>query len=402
VKVRGFRIELGEIESALNGHALVKDRVVMVRSDGPGREAPGLLPGATRHAGQHGPRCPGAPSSPPVRGHLRERLPEHMIPTAFVVMSAFPLTPNGKVDKKALASAGAAHTDPARALCWRRAITWKGSWQAIWGQRLNVPRLGVHDNFFEIGGHSLIGIQILEQVEQQLGRPVSLQALFQAPTIAEFARLLQAGGTQVAWTNLSPIQPDGHKAPFFCVHGDEANYFLPRYLGSDQPFYAFFHQGDDGSPIRWTGVEEIAAHFIEELRSVRSRGPYLLGGYSFGGIVAFEMAQQLSAAGEEVPLLALFDTYDPLEYALDMQREARFYDPLKHAVFGALAHSSLKRKGHIANPRIRHHYIIETYDRAIKAYKPRPYAGMITVFKAESTSGPDHMGWQHLAQVAST
>ncbi len=396
VKVRGFRIEPGEIESALNGHALVKDRVVMARSDVPGEKL--LVCYLVPHASQQGAE-PLAQEHliATVREHLRARLPEHMVPAAFVVMHAFPLTPNGKVDKKAL-PAPEYRTQTLRA----HYVAPRGHLErvlaAIWSQRLAMPRIGVHDNFFEIGGHSLVAIQILEQVEQQLGGTLSLQALFQAPTIAEFAHLLEAGGAQMHWTNLSPIQPEGHKAPFFCVHGDEANYFLPRHLGNDQPFYAFFHQGDDGSPIRWTKVEEIAAHFIHEMRSVRPHGPYLLGGYSFGGIVAFEMAQQLRAAGEEVPLLALFDTYDPKEYVRDMGRDARFYDPLKHAVLKHLAERSLRRKQHIADPRVRHHYIISTYDRAIKGYRPGPYQGTITLFKARGTSGPDHMGWASLAK----
>jgi aspartate racemase len=222
--------------------------------------------------------------------------------------------------------------------------------------------------------------------------------LFQAPTIAEFARLLQQGGAEVRWTNLSPIQPDGDRAPFFCVHGDEANYFIPRHLGTDQPFYAFFHQGEDGSPIRYTTVHEIARHFIEEMRSVRPHGPYLLGGYSFGGIVAYEMAQQLHDAGEEVPLLALFDTYDPLEYAADMARGAKWYDPAKNLVYRWLGHRALRKHGRIENPKVRHHYIIDTYDKAITSYRPEPFTGAITVFKASATTGPDHMGWERLAK----
>ena len=396
VKVRGFRIELGEIENALNGHALVKDRVVIARSDMPGEKQ--LVCYIVPHAAQH--------SNDPetqqqlisaVREHLRERLPEHMVPGAFMVMNDFPLTPNGKVDRKAL-PVPEQRTQTLRARYVAPRDHLERVLSAIWGQLLGVERIGIHDNFFELGGHSLTGIQILAQVEQQLGKDHSLQALFQAPTIAEFARLLQAGGAEVRWTNLSPIQPEGEKAPFFCVHGDEANYFIPRHLGTDQPFYAFFHQGEDGSPIRYTTVEDIARHFISELRSVRAHGPYLLGGYSFGGIVAYEMAQQLEAAGEEVPVLALFDTYDPLEYTADMKRESKVYDPLKNAVYHWLGQRALRQHGRIENPKVRHHYIIETYDNAIKAYRPKPFAGTITVFKAEATTGPDHMGWEPLAK----
>lgn len=396
VKVRGFRVELGEIEKAIDGHPLVKDRVVMVRGDAPGEKiiACYVVPHTTQ--GSIDPDAQEALITA-VRDHLRMQLPEHMVPTAYVVLPKFPLNPNGKVDKKALpAPQYKAQTMRAQHVAPRDHL--ERVLGSIWSHVLGVERIGVHDNFFDLGGHSLLGLRILALVEQQLGKSFQLQAFFQAPTIAQFADLLKEGGTEVKWTNLSPIQPEGSKAPFFCVHGDEANYYIPRYLGTEQPFYAFFHQGDDGSPIRFTTVEDIARHFIGEMRSVRPHGPYLLGGYSFGGIVAYEMAQQLAAAGESVPLLALFDTYDPLEYVADMQRERKWYDPVKHALYARMGRRALRQHGHIANTKVRHHYIISTYDQAIKDYRPKPYDGMITVFKAEATTGPDHMGWQALAK----
>ena len=321
VKVRGFRIELGEIENAIHDHPLIKDKVVIVRNDAPGEKQ--LVCYLLPHASQGG-MDPLAQEQliAAVRTSLRERLPDHMVPSAFMVVDRFPLTPNGKVDRKAL-PAPIYHAPTMRAHHVAPRDHTERVLSAIWSQHLGVERIGVHDNFFDLGGHSLIGIQLLAQLEQQLGRTYTLMSLFQAPTVAEFARLMHEGGSEMQWSNLSPIQPEGERTPLFCVHGDEANYYLPRYLGNDQPFYGYFHQGDDGSPIRWTKVEEIATHFISELHSVRAHGPYLLSGFSFGGVVAFEMAQQLRAAGEEVPLLALFDTFDPKEYALDMRREAR-------------------------------------------------------------------------------
>jgi thioesterase domain-containing protein/acyl carrier protein len=257
---------------------------------------------------------------------------------------------------------------------------------------LGVDRISVLDNFFELGGHSLIGIQLLAEVEEQFGRKLALKDLFQAPNIAEFAELLQAGGASLKWQNLSPIQPEGTRTPFFCVHGDEANYFLPKYLGEDQPFYAFFHQGDDGLRIAHTSVEDIAAHFIHEMRSVRPHGPYLLGGYSFGGVVAYEMAKQLMAAGDDVPLLVLFDTYAPSEFKRVMDEEERFYFPLKNGLMRLAANWYLKRNKPLPG-KLRHFYIIDVYDQAIRAYQAGTYNGPLTIFKAEHSIGPDHMGW---------
>ncbi|MDQ3101822.1 MAG: thioesterase domain-containing protein, partial [Bacteroidota bacterium] len=242
-----------------------------------------------------------------------------------------------------------------------------------------------------LGGHSLVGLQLLGQVEEKFGRSLSLKYLFQAPTIAAFAKVLEKEGSAVELTNLSPIQPEGNKIPFFCVHGDEANYFIPRYLGTDQPFYGFFHQGEDGSPMRYTTVHDIAEHFINEMLFVRPHGPYLLAGYSFGGLVAFEMAQQLTAAGHDVPLLVMLDTYAPHLFVDVMKGEEKFYDPLKKMVMRQLV--KLKRRnGKLENPKLRHFHIIDTYDEAIKRYEPKPYAGPVTVLRAEASPGED-MGW---------
>ncbi|MCC7501656.1 MAG: amino acid adenylation domain-containing protein [Flavobacteriales bacterium] len=390
VKVRGFRIELGEIENAIDGAPGIKDRVVVARTEGHGEKqlACYVVPEDVRTVNE-----PAAQDRliTALREHLRSRIPEHMVPAAFVVMERFPLNPNGKVDKKALPipqyrtqTLRVDHVAPRDAM--------ERSLASIWSQLLGLERVSVHDNFFELGGHSLIGIQLLAQVEDQFGRPLSLKDLFQAPTIAEFAQLLQEDGVTVNWENLSPIQPDGKRVPFFCVHGDEANYFIPKYLGNDQPFYAFFHQGEDGRRIQHTSVEAIALHFIQEMRTVRPRGPYLIGGYSFGGIVAYEMARQLTAAGEEVPLLALFDTYAPLEFKRVMKEEERFYFPMKNALLRAAAGWYLKRNKPLP-PKLRHFYIIDVYDKAIRNYKAGPYDGALTVFKADASTGPDHMGW---------
>jgi amino acid adenylation domain-containing protein len=390
VKVRGFRVEPGEIENALEGVSGVKDRVVMARNDGPGEKqlVCYVVPSEPRIAND-----PHAQEEfiASLRAHLRERLPGHMVPAAFVILDQFPLNPNGKVDKKSLPipqyrtlSLRVDHVSPRDPM--------ERSLAGIWSHLLGVDRIGVHDNFFELGGHSLIGIQLLAEVEEQFGHKLALKDLFQAPNIAEFAQLLQAGGATLKWKNLSPIQPEGDKIPFFCVHGDEANYFIPKYLGNDQPFYAFFHQGEDGLRVEHTSVEGIAAHFIHEMRSVRPHGPYLIGGYSFGGVVAYEMARQLIVAGEEVPLLALFDTYAPTEFKRVMDEEARFYFPLKNALLRLAANWYLKRTKPLP-AKLRHFYIIDVYDQAIRQYDAGTYNGPLTIFKSATSIGPEHMGW---------
>ncbi|MCC6937274.1 MAG: amino acid adenylation domain-containing protein [Flavobacteriales bacterium] len=394
VKVRGFRVELGEVENALNDMDRVKDKVVVARQDGPvekqlvcyivPKDAKDLESEETTDRFIHD-----------VREHLRGKMPGYMVPTAFVALEALPLTANAKIDRKALPAPSTRvaivkekHVEPRTDREKKLAV--------IWGAVLNIEGIGIHDNFFDIGGHSLIAIQLMQRVETQFGEALPLKVIFQAPTIAQFAELLHSGAAVAVNEHLSLVQPLGDRLPFFCVNGDEANYFLPKYMGNDMPFYAFFHQGEDGLPMRYTSVETIAARFIQEMKNVRPRGPYLLGGYSFGGIVAYEMACQLMEAGDEVPMLALFDTYAPTLYLELTKEEQRVYDPLKRVIMRRLVKLE-QRRGRITNPKLRHFHIIDTYDRAVMAYTPKPYKGRLTMFKASGSPGADEMGWSALA-----
>lgn len=200
----------------------------------------------------------------------------------------------------------------------------------------------------------------------------------------------------MAWTNLTLIQPEGTGIPVFCVQGDQANRLIPKHLGPERPFYAFLHQGDDGRRIELDRVEAIAAHFIGELKEARPRGPYLLCGYSFGGILAYEMAQQLVAAGDQVPMLVLLDSYAPHLHDEATRHSERFYAPLKDAVLRKLVEAKL-RKGETIKGRLRHYHIIDTYQRALSAYSAKPIGARLTLFKAERSWGPMDLGWHGLA-----
>ncbi|MBL7964595.1 MAG: amino acid adenylation domain-containing protein [Flavobacteriales bacterium] len=397
VKVRGFRIELGEIENAISTMPGVRDRVMMARRDLPGDHqlvayvVPSEFDPATDHARRDA-------FADDLREHLRQHLPAFMLPAFIVPMTNLPLNANGKVEKKLLpkpeprtVKLQARHVAPRNATERMLAI--------IWSDVLKLQDVGVHDNFFELGGHSMTGIHMLSQVEQRLGRTLSLKAIFKAPTIADLAKLIdkEEPGDRVETHNLVAIREEGMLPPLFCVHGDEANYYLPQHLDRELPFYAFTHQGEDGLPIRYTRVEEIAAHFIAELRSMRPKGPYLLSGYSFGGLVAYEMAVQLTAEGEEIPLVALFDTFTPDEHLVEAKREARWTDNLKNPIIRKMYGHFLKR-GKVIPPKLRHYHIIDTYERAIAAYTPKPYGGHVVVFRAEATHGPEYMGWKRFVK----
>ncbi|HEY8666007.1 MAG TPA: amino acid adenylation domain-containing protein, partial [Tepidisphaeraceae bacterium] len=304
VKIRGFRIEPGEIETALAQHPRVRDVIVVTRVDGGEKR---LVAYAVPKRGQK-------VLVADLRSHLRERLPDYMVPAAIMILGELPLTPNGKVDRRALPAPDLAlladdrrYAPPQTPVEQRLA--------SIWAEVLGVSRIGLRDNFFDLGGHSLLAVRLFAEIEKVLGTTLPLSTLFLAPTLEQLAEILQRDGWRPPTTLVVPIQDKGTKPPFFCLAGRGGHVFvyceLARLVGQDQPFYGLQLPGANGERAPHTRVEDIAADFVREMRKVQSRGPYHLGGYSFGGLVAFEIAQQLRAVGEEIGMLALFDSAGP-------------------------------------------------------------------------------------------
>jgi amino acid adenylation domain-containing protein len=304
VKVRGFRIELGEIEMALSECAEVKQCVVVVRQDTPGENR--VVAYVVPHEGHV--LQPGR-----IRRQLREQLPEYMVPAAVVQLSALPVTPNGKVDRLALPSPG--DEAPAGLI---GSVTPRNRLElqltAIWEQVLGVAPIGVRDNFFDLGGHSLLALQIFGAIEQTLGKRLPMSLLLQAPTIELLADVLNQEGCTIRWDSLVAIQPRGTRPPIFLVPGVGGNVLvfahLAKQLGQEQPVFGLQARGLDGEARPFTRVEEMAAHYVQEIRSVRPNGPYLIGGTCTGGAVAYEMAQQLMGHGEPVTL-AIVESWHP-------------------------------------------------------------------------------------------
>ncbi len=400
VKVRGFRVELGEVEAAVNDFQAVKDKVVVALPGSNGEKRlvlyvvptdPSIL-SPNDAAVNKAARFKGE-----LEEHLARTLPEHMRPSDILLIDAMPLNTSGKPDKKRLPEPERNQTRMLTEHVAPRTEI-ETTLAGIWCKLLGLDQVSVHANFFEIGGQSLIGIQMLAHVERMLGRKLPVKTLFQSPTIAKLAAVLTAeSNIEVKWQNLSAIQPKGEKPPFFCVHGDEANVFLPRHLGKEQPFYGFFHQGEDGMPITYKTTKGIAEHYLRELRQIRPHGPYYLGGYSFGGIVAFEMACQLAAQGEQVPLVALFDTYSPQENVDMIRIEQKIHEPLKRIIMRRLVKFYHNRKKPLP-PKLRHFYIIDTYGTAIEHYVPKAFPGRLTLIRTKSSPGTTDMGWRDLAR----
>lgn len=310
VKLRGFRIELGEIEAALLRRPGVKEAAVIAREDRPGdkRLAAYVVAGPDD-----------ALKVSELRDALTGTLPAFMVPSRFVLLPSLPLTPNGKVDRNALLAlksetpGGDARErgEPADA---REALV-----LSLWEELLPGVRIGVRDNFFEIGGHSLLAVQMVQRLGQITGRRIPLAALFADATVTHLARVL--GGIGAANDGagvpdpMIAFHPQGAKAPFFFLHGDFGGGFfcaaLARHLGPDQPFYTLPPHGMGGAGVPPT-IEDMAAEYAALIRSVQPHGPYRLGGFCNGGLVAFEVAQQLLAQGERVDLLVLMDMDTPV------------------------------------------------------------------------------------------
>ncbi|HEY0172360.1 MAG TPA: amino acid adenylation domain-containing protein [Pyrinomonadaceae bacterium] len=330
VKLRGFRIELQEVEAALLRHASVRQAVVVAeREAGSVRRLIGYVSAVEVGEGEggDGELATGRESlGRELREHLRERLPEYMVPSAFVVLDELPLNANGKVDRKALPAPAQGITAGEESEFVRPRDQVELELISIWEEVLRSGPVGVKDNFFDRGGHSLLAVQLFAAIERRLGRRLPLSTLFRHPTVEQLAVALREQDVTAHRSPLVKLQGEGAQTPFFCVHPGGGGVFrylaLARQLGADRPFYAFQSAGlDDDTRQAATGVEEMAARYVEEMRGVQPRGPYLIGGWSFGGLVAFEMARQLAARGEEVALLALFDTMPPDPKAKRMKED---------------------------------------------------------------------------------
>jgi thioesterase domain-containing protein/acyl carrier protein len=297
-------VELGEIEAFLSQHPSVKDNVAIARED---------VAGNKRLVAYIVLNEESISTSSELRQFLKKQLPDYMVPSSFVILEALPLTPNGKIDRKALPTPDYIRQEPKDTFVAPQDEL-EIQLTKIWEKVLGVQPIGIRDNFFELGGHSLIAVILFAKIQKIFGKTLPLATLFQAQTIEELAAVCRNQEWSAPWSSLVPIQPKGDKPPFFCIHAMGGNvlsyYELSRHLGDKQPFYGLQSQGLDGQ-VPCTVLEEMASHYLKEIQTVQPKGPYFLGGHSFGGLVAYEIAQQLYKQGEQVDLLVLFDTPVP-------------------------------------------------------------------------------------------
>ncbi|WP_421657455.1 amino acid adenylation domain-containing protein [Leptothermofonsia sp. ETS-13] len=457
VKIRGFRIELGEIEAVLMQHPAVREAAILAQEDVLGNKqlVAYLVPQRERGTGACdrtiwtkallGAALPiGSPSDlliHSIRSYLKEKLPDYMVPAAFVLLEGLPLTPNGKLDRKALltpsfaqqsgSDSGAAFGTPEDDI--QRQLV------EIWQEFLGVQPISVKDNFFELGGHSLLAVRLWSKVEKAFNQKLPLITLFQAPTIEQLAERLRqpADAATPFCPSLVVIQPGNsqRKPPLFCIHtlGRGLIFCRPfvRYLDPEQPIYGLSTQiGNEN--FGSNQVEALAQHYVQQMRQIQPEGPYLLVGLSFGGLVAFEMACLLEAQGQTVSLLAMLDTRSP--YALRSlslaEQLAEHWQQLREMgpqyLFQKLLESMAGQARSIANwihhmglelgvqlfrllscplPDRLQDYLFERENvRSAALYVPGYYSGSVTLFKAMEERGgvklrlgPD-LGWQKLVE----
>ena len=303
VKVRGYDVKLEEIETALKRHSAVSDVAVIARED--------QLVAYVVSSGQ----SDGLLQQ--LRAALKQELPDHMQPSDFVVLPSLPRTPDEKVDYSALPDPSSAHSLSKVVLLGDIAPHDFLEYQLarVWEHVFDIRPISPTDNFFDLGGTSILALSLISEIHQKLSLDLPLSVLFKGATIREMAQTLRERTGSFSWSPLVPIRTGGSKRPFFCVHAAGGNVLgfidLAQHLDPDRPFYGLQSVGLNGNDEPYSRVEEMAARYIDEIRAVQPHGPYLLGGLSFGGLVAFEMARQLEAQGENVSLLALLDSWSP-------------------------------------------------------------------------------------------
>lgn len=429
-KVRGFIFEPVGIESIILAHSAVRDAVVSYMEDidgSPGVIAYILLDTLTEKTVFFGT----AELIKEIRRLVRSRLPEYMLPARFVVLETIPRRPDGRVDYAALPAPTEADSIFEDYVAPRNKT--EEILAGIWQELLKLNKVSVKDSFFDLGGQSLLAVRLFNRIENEFGRRFPLAVLFRAPTIDQLARKLTAyEDTASEWPSLVPIQPHGSKTPIFLVHGAGGNVLLYRALTKrlepDYPVYGLQSQGLDGHSKPLQTIEAMADRYLQEIRTIQPVGPYLLGGYCLGGSVAYEMAQHLVAGGEKVAMVAMFDTYNfiralKVDFTTFLKQKARFHwsnlvqlrpstmwrylrEKKRIAGDGGWAHIGTEMPGTTIQDGVARAEsgieasVQELNDHAADIYDPRPYSGVLTLFKPHINYKfyPDpKLGWGDLA-----
>ena len=417
VKLRGYRVELGDIEATLSLHEMVRDCVVDVY------ETPGRDKSLAAYVVSERNTTPD-PSM--FRSYLSSRLPAYMLPDSYIFLDTLPLTANGKVNRALLPSPEGNVRSVDRVPEDINAVVPRDMLEfqllQIWEEILPTRPIFITDSFFELGGHSILAVSLMAKIRKRLGIDLPLAILFDHRTIADLAVVTRQQSSIPEPPALVAIQPEGTKPPLFCIHPAGGTVFcytnLARHLGTDQPFYGlqmpdFISEGET-----CVSLEKMAARYVAEIQAVRPQGPYLLGGWSSGGLMAFEIAQQLRRRNQEVGLLALMDTVLPYAYRqpdarieeLDTSDAAMVKEIISRRSFSVREDISAlppeEQLRSVLEEGKKAHFIPADTDldqfrclrrihlmnlHAIKSYVPEIYAGQIDIFRAVESLIPDEV-----------
>jgi amino acid adenylation domain-containing protein len=415
VKIRGYRIEPGEIESLLRSDSRVREVAVAAR---PSRS------GSMRLLAWIVPQPTATLDESAVRKICANALPSYMVPSQFVFLSSLPLTPSGKVDKRALPEPDDKHAEGTFVEPEGDLQAWIAS---LYAELLGRDHISAEDHFFELGGHSLLALRLLSKINARAREPVQLGVIFANPTVSSLSRALETGGAGSLAT-LVALNRAPQGVPLFCICGVQLYARLARAMEADRPVFGAFLPSETEAFTSTSialDVRSMASAYIALIREQRPEGPYLLGGVSFGGILAYEMAQQLVSEGETVALLALFDAILPraLHKANPLER-ARFHfqrfkeDPRS---FGEHIRERMMRRfarvggtsvlpgpdpGHITDVNMLRDELFRNaatkYDQTV-----RPYEGKVVLFRARDGLGHSgervewDLGWSGLIPESS-
>jgi len=410
VKIRGFRVETGAVETAIRNTASIDHVAVVPRKDQNGDLC--LVAYLVENEPEH-------LLTTDLRHLLHERFPEYMVPSRFIAVAALPLTSTGKIDRNALPDL------PEPPATTRSTVIGKGSVEhdlsEMWKQTLGIPYVGPDDHFFDLGGDSLHAVQILAAIEHVFGMQLPMTTLIHAPTVAAQADIIRSKEAPAASDGLVVLQPQGSLPPLFLVPPAASSTLgfrsLALHLGCDRPVYGFEPAGIDGRLPPQNRIEDMAAHYVRAMRDVQPHGPYYIGGRCLGGVVAFEMAQQLHAAEMPIHLLAVLDSRMPPGYTLKGRNKRPQADPIrnmKQCYYGTLRvaahayrHLFRKTRGENREPLATgpcnaphplmaidpHERIRTAHMQARWRYIARRYPGRVTYFRSSGEGMRE--AWKH-------
>jgi thioesterase domain-containing protein len=347
------------------------------------------------------------------------------------VLDLVPLTPNGKVDRRALPDPLSVRPDRGKEFVLPRNVI-EIMLAQIWERVFDVRPIGIRDNFFELGGHSLLAVRVASEINRMTKIKFPVMTIFQFPTIEQLSEVVMKAGFSMQFSSLVQIRSGSGRLPFFWVHGQQSDGLLPRHLDTSQPLYALIHQGLDGR-ISLASLDDICDHYLKEMRTVQPKGPYLLGGYCFGGMIALEMARKLSNEGNEVILLFLLEppkkcfspaashgATPPINYSLSSRLANHSANlgrlpfnkkiaymfrivPNVFSFFTAPITGRAKKRiklfvcrayCHLGRPlpaSLRTFYLMDLYRSAMRKYTPRLYQGKIILCHSDQISYEDGM-----------